>query len=76
MTDGKVFCIDSHSPIDIAEMKRRGVDTDSLTSTIYALDEKTGVDTLALHTGESASGLEDHPFSRLAILRRLARMRG
>lgn len=44
MAKGKVFCIDSHSPIDIAEMKRRGIDTDALTSTIYALDEKTGAE--------------------------------
>ena len=42
MAKGKVYCIDSHSPIDIAAMKRRGLDVEQLRSTIYALDEKTG----------------------------------
>ncbi|MFT5467741.1 MAG: outer membrane protein assembly factor BamB [Verrucomicrobiales bacterium] len=44
MAKGKVFCIDSHSPIEIAEMNRRGADSTKLTSTIFALDEKTGAE--------------------------------
>ncbi len=44
MSQGRVFCIDSRSPIEIAEMVRRGADITKLTSTILTLDEKTGAE--------------------------------
>ena len=44
MAKGMVFCIDSRSPIDVSTMHRRGEDTSGLTSTIFALDEKTGTE--------------------------------
>ena len=42
MADGRVFCIDSHSPEDIGKMKRRGVDTTGLASTLLAMNDRNG----------------------------------
>ncbi|NNE90838.1 MAG: PQQ-binding-like beta-propeller repeat protein [Verrucomicrobiales bacterium] len=39
-----VFAIDSHSPIEIQAMSRRGEDTTKLKSTVLALDAKTGAE--------------------------------
>jgi outer membrane protein assembly factor BamB len=39
---GRVFCIDSHSPEDIGAMKRRGIDTAGLASTLLAINDRTG----------------------------------
>lgn len=44
VADGRVFCIDSHSPEDIGAMKRRGIDTAGLTSTVMAINDRTGVE--------------------------------
>lgn len=41
---GRVFCIDSHSPEDIGAMKRRGIDTSGLTSTVMAINDRTGTE--------------------------------
>lgn len=42
MADGRVFCIDSHSPEAIGAMKRRGIETSGLASTLLALNDRTG----------------------------------
>lgn len=42
VADGRVFCIDSHSPAEISKMSRRGEPTDALPSTIMALEARTG----------------------------------
>ena len=42
---GRVFCIDSHSPEEIGKMKRRGVDTTGLASTVLAINDRTGAET-------------------------------
>lgn len=42
VADGRVFCIDSHSPAEISKMSRRGEPTDTLPSTIMALEARTG----------------------------------
>ncbi|MCB1063728.1 MAG: PQQ-binding-like beta-propeller repeat protein [Verrucomicrobiae bacterium] len=42
MAKGTVFCIDSHSPIEIQSMRRRGDSVATLTSTVLALDHRTG----------------------------------
>ena len=42
LADGRVVCIDSHSPIEIAEMRRRGTPVGPLPSTIMALDARSG----------------------------------
>ncbi len=39
-----VFCIDSHSPIEVQAMSRRGEDTTKLESTVLALDQKSGAE--------------------------------
>jgi len=39
---GRVFCIDSHSPEDIGAMKRRGIETEGLVSTLLAINARTG----------------------------------
>lgn len=44
MAGGRVFCIDSHSPAEIGAMKRRGLDTAGLASTLLALDARTGTE--------------------------------
>jgi outer membrane protein assembly factor BamB len=44
MAGGRVFCIDSHSPEDIGAMKRRGIDTAGLASTLLAINDRTGVE--------------------------------
>lgn len=38
----RVFCIDSHSPKEIAAMRRRGKEVDGLASTVLALDTRSG----------------------------------
>lgn len=42
MANDMVYCIDSHSPIDVLAMRRRGEKTDGLQSNILALDARTG----------------------------------
>ena len=42
VASGRVFCIDSHSPEDIGAMKRRGIETAGLASTLLAIDARTG----------------------------------
>lgn len=44
MAGGRVFCIDSHSPEDIGAMKRRGIDTAGLASTLLAINDRTGAE--------------------------------
>jgi outer membrane protein assembly factor BamB len=44
MAGGRVFCIDSHSPEDIGAMKRRGIDTADLASTLLAINDRTGAE--------------------------------
>lgn len=44
MAGGRVFCIDSHSPEDIGAMKRRGMDTAGLASTLLAINDRTGAE--------------------------------
>lgn len=39
---GRVYCIDSHSPEEIGAMRRRGLDVESLPSTLLALDVRSG----------------------------------
>ena len=41
---GRVFCIDSHSPEDVGAMKRRGIDTAGLASTLLAINDRTGAE--------------------------------
>ncbi|MFT5322327.1 MAG: outer membrane protein assembly factor BamB [Planctomycetaceae bacterium] len=41
---GRVFCIDSHSPEDIGAMKRRGIETAGLASTLLAINDRTGAE--------------------------------
>ena len=42
VSGNRVFCIDSHSPEQIGAMRRRGADVKTLSSTILALDTRTG----------------------------------
>ncbi|MDP6443101.1 MAG: PQQ-binding-like beta-propeller repeat protein, partial [Pirellulaceae bacterium] len=42
VANGRVFCIDSHSPAEIALMRRRGDAVDKLPSTILALEAGSG----------------------------------
>jgi len=42
MGKGAVYCIDSHSPIDVLGRRRRGEDVSGLKSTVLALDHRTG----------------------------------
>ena len=49
---GKVLCIDSHSPIEVMAMRRRGDDVSELRSTVLALDHRSG-DQLWTHTLEN-----------------------
>ena len=42
MADGRVYAIDSQSPIEIFEMKRKGKPVGPLPSVIMALDARTG----------------------------------
>jgi outer membrane protein assembly factor BamB len=44
IAQGKVFCIDSHSPEAIGAMKRRGIEVGKLPSTLLALDARTGTE--------------------------------
>ena len=44
VAQGKVFCIDSHSPEEIAAMKRRGRKVSDLPSTLLALDARSGTE--------------------------------
>ena len=39
---GKVLCIDSHSPIEVMAMRRRGDDVSQLASTVLAIDHRSG----------------------------------
>ncbi len=42
LAGGRVYCIDSHSPIVVADMRRRGEPVGRLPSTIQALDARSG----------------------------------
>ena len=42
VADGRVFCIDSHSPETIGAMRRRGEDVETLPSTILAIEARSG----------------------------------
>ena len=42
LSGGRVYCIDSHSPAEIAAMARRGINVDKQPSTILALDALSG----------------------------------
>jgi outer membrane protein assembly factor BamB len=44
VAQGKVFCIDSHSPEEIGAMKRRGIEVGKLPSALLALDARTGTE--------------------------------
>ena len=42
LSQGHVFCIDSHAPAEIGLMRRRGDSVESLPSTVLALDARSG----------------------------------
>ncbi len=42
MADGRVLCIDSHAPMEVKAMSRRGEDTTKLVGTLFCLDGKSG----------------------------------
>ncbi len=66
MAGGRVFCIDSHSPEDIGAMKRRGIDTAGLASTLLAINDRTGAEVWKKIVNDPPAVMDSTPFYEYA----------